>query len=270
MSSMRSTLCLLGLLAAACPPVLDDDSTVTDDDMASDDDTAGDDDATGDDDIATDDDSVGDDDDVVGDFCSVGPSGEFSVCTFDGGFPWNQDLVARFLSFGDGEHWIELLNGDTWPLQITLSGEAADDVPDLMALDWVRLRLDGTCNRGGSQAVLSIAMADDADAIVFVGGNAPSWEGFGLVIESPRNIESCPAVEGDWCGCAESCHVKQVVFSAPGSGQAWGVLQGERLDDGVLRFAAWSAQSRVNLTCADVPEEVQSWAMWLELPATGD
>lgn len=238
----------LALLLVACAPTRTDTGATP----APDDDSTAADDDTG-------------DDDTIPTFCDVGPTGELTLCTFDESFPWNTDLLGRFTEWGEGFATFELEDGTLWSLEMSSSGVVLDDVPDPRVMDWVRIRLDGTCNRGGASFVLRLALADDADAVFLLLGNTMLWEGDGLRIESARNIEACAATDEPWCSCAERCYVKQVAFTTEG-GQGWGVLQGERLDDGPLHFAAWTAHSRDAILCADVAEDLQSWALWVDVP----
>ena len=262
---MRTTLLLLALSLglSACPETDDDDSAVIDDDDLFDDDDSGPDD---DDSAPDDDDAAPDDDDASIDDCDRAPESGFYVCPENDGFPWASELTGTFGAVaGDGLVAFTTTAGDVHSLRF--GAQAVPGLPDLAAAGQVLLRMDGGCDpKGGAYNQILVRRDADPPLVVLFGSNLMAAGGAGFLVETPRDLATCPGVQADWCTCWDVCHPKPVTFTL--GGDSWTLYQGQSLDVdegslevGEVRLNVFRAYSGDGIDCADVGMDEQGWSI---------
>ena len=260
---LRTLLLALALLLVGCPDNDDDDDTTPpaddDDDMVDDDDT------TDDDDMVDDDDTTDDDDSSV-EPCETTPAQGFWVCPEGDGFPWAQQLTGTFGAVTTGGLVsFTTTAGEAHPLRF--GSPTVANLPDLAAAGQVVLRLDGGCDpKGGAYSQILVRRDADPPLLVLFGGNLQAAGGAGFLVETPRDLDTCPGVDADWCFCWDVCHPKPVTFSLGAA--AWTLYQGQSLDTdvgilevGEVRLQVFEAYSGDGVDCADVGMDQQGWSV---------
>lgn len=205
-------------------------------------------------------DEVRDADDVS---CATVGNATISACAWDPDFPWGEELVGTFQSWGPGTHTFDLTGGGSWDIEV--SGRDVDFVllPNLRDSGEIALTLSGGCDPKGGAAstLLATSPTDDTDVALFL-GNVVEGSGGGWTVETPRDTTSCPDGVGEEdpaCGCHTTCHPKPTYFAGPAGSASLSPSQAVEIGDhSAFVFIAWSGEGP---QCSDVGDEVQTWAV---------